>query len=93
MTEQVQFIGITPDTLRASLIEDVKTELERITKQFQPKEPTEFLTRHEVADLLKVDLSTLHNWAKKGKLKRYGIGHRVYYKRAEVESSIVPLKS
>lgn len=92
MTEQIQFIGITPDTLRASLIEDVKSELERISKQFQPKEPTEYLTRHEVADLLKVDLSTVHNWTKKGKLKRYGIGHRVYYKRAEVETSIVPLK-
>lgn len=90
--EQIQFIGTTPDTLRASFIEDVKTELEKITKQFQPKEPTEFLTRQEVADLLKVDVTTVHNWTKRGKLKKYGIGNKVFYKRTEVESAIQPLK-
>jgi len=36
-------------------------------------------------------LSTIWNWQKKGKLKAYGIGHRVYYKRHEVEQSIKPL--
>ncbi len=90
--EQLQFIGINPETFQNSLTESFRNELEQIKKDFQPKQPTEFLTRHEVADLLKVDLSTVHNWSKSGKLQRFGIGHRVYYKRAQVESAMQPLK-
>ena len=57
-------------------------------KEFQQKEETEYLTRQELANMLKVDLSTIHFWTKKGKLKSYGIGNRVYFKKAEVEASL-----
>ena len=89
--QQLQFIGITPETLKTALLEGVKTELELIKDQFQPKQPTEYLTRSEVAELLKIDLSTVHNWTKRGKLTAYGIGNRVYYKRSEVEDALKPL--
>jgi hypothetical protein len=42
--------------------------------------------------MLKIDLSSVHNWTKKGILTSYQIGGRVYYKRAEVESAIIELK-
>ncbi len=87
----IQFIGTSPEELRTNILNDVKAELETIKKDFQPKEPTEYLTRNEVRDLLKVDLSTVFNWTKKGKLKSYGIGARVYYKRHEVEAVLIPL--
>ena len=41
--------------------------------------------------MLDVDLSTIHNWTKRGKLKAYGIAGRIYYKRSEVEMAIKPL--
>jgi excisionase family DNA binding protein len=67
----------------------VLTLIEDIKKNFEPKQPTELLTREEMSNLLKCDLSTIHNWTKKGKLHAYGIGNRVYYKRSEVEASLV----
>lgn len=89
---QVQFIQVTPEQLQTAIVNGVKTQLDELKKHFQPKEPTEYLTRQETAEFLKVDLSTIHNYTKQGKLKAYGIGHRVYYKRKEVESAIVELK-
>lgn len=70
----------------------IKNQLTELQHNFEPKIPTEYLTRKEVAEFLKADLSTIHNWTVKGKLKAYGIGNRVYYKRAEVELAITPLK-
>lgn len=69
----------------------VKAEIDQLKKDFQPKEPTVYMTREEVKDFLKVDITTVWNWTKRGKLKAYGIGHRVYYKRYEVEQAIKPL--
>jgi excisionase family DNA binding protein len=88
----VQLIELTPEQLQNAIIDGVKIQLEELKSHFQPKEPTEFLTRKEVATLLKVDLSTIHNWCKSGKLLPYGIGKRVYFKRADLEQSIIPLE-
>jgi len=91
MSGQLQLINITPDEFKESILKGVNQQFESLKAEFQPKTPTEYLTRHEVKDLLKIDLSTLHYWTKKGKLKSYGIGNRVYYKRHEVEEKIIPL--
>lgn len=90
--QTVQFIQVTPEQLQNAIINGVNARLDELKKHFQPKEPTEYLTRQETAELLKVDLSTIHNYTKQSKLKAYGIGSRVYYKRSEIESSIVELK-
>ena len=87
----IQLIQITPDELQEAIISGVRAEVEKLKADFQPKQPTEFMTRNEVRDLLDVDLSTVHNWTKRGKLKAYGFGGRVYYKRAEVEAGLKPL--
>ncbi|WP_026914218.1 helix-turn-helix domain-containing protein [Christiangramia portivictoriae] len=88
---QVQFIQTTPEQLQESILKGVKNQLDELKKQYQPKEPEEYLSRAEVAKMLKVDISTVHNWSKSGRLKRFGIGNRVYYKRSEVERAIVQL--
>ena len=61
--------------------------------KFEPK-PTEkkLLTKQETAELLSVNLSTIHNWVKNGKLNPKGIGGRVYFDRDEVLNSIKSLK-
>ena len=69
----------------------IRNQLEEIKQNFAPKVPTEYLTRSELAEMLKCDISTIHNWTKKGKLKPYGIGNRVYYKRTEVEAVLRPI--
>jgi len=82
---------LTPEEI-TSLFEGFRTQIvEDIKQNFTPKVPTEYLTRTEVAEMFKCDISTVHNWTVKGKLKAYGIGNRVYYKRSEVEVVLLPL--
>jgi len=83
--------NVTPEQLTEAILKGVDERINDLKANFQPKEPTEYLTRNEVKELLKVDLSTVHNYTKKGKLKSYGIGNRVYYKRHEVENVLKPL--
>ena len=83
---------VTYDQL-LSLFEALQKQLTDLKQNFEPKTPTEYLTRNELAELLKCDLSTIHNWTKKGKLIPYGIGNRVYYKRNEVESSLLQFRN
>lgn len=89
--EQIQFIGTTPERLQELISFSIKEQLDELKQQFQPKDPEEYLTRQEVADLLKINLATLWSWTKKGKLTSYGIGNRIYYKRSEVEKSLIEL--
>jgi len=89
--KSVQLIQITPEQLQDAIVDGVKNQLDDLKNHFQPKEPTEYLTRAEVRELLKVDLSTIHNWTKRGKIQAYGCGGRVYYKRSEIDSAIIPL--
>jgi len=49
---------------------------------------SEYITRKEVAELLKISLPTLHDWSKQGWLLSYKMGNRVLYKRSEVEASV-----
>ncbi len=84
--EAIQFLGTSP----ADLITEIKKSLipelrEQLSKDFQPKQPTEYLTRKEVCELLRIDLSSLHRWRKDGTLTAYGIGNRVYFKRSEID--------
>jgi len=91
MVQSTILHNATPEQLTQAILNGVDEKLNQLRANFQPKEPTEYLTRNEVKELLKVDLSTVHNWTKKGKLKSYGIGNRVYYKRHEVEKTLIPL--
>lgn len=90
--QTVQFIQVTPEQLQESIVQGVKTQLEELKKHLQPKEPTKYLTRQEVAEMLSIDLSTVHNWTKKGILSAHQIGGRVFYKRIELENSIIKLE-
>lgn len=85
MNNKIQFIGTNP----TDLIKELENSLiPKLSAQFQPKEPTEYLTRSEVCKLLKIDLSTLHRWRKEKMIPSYGFGNRVYFKRNEVEQII-----
>jgi hypothetical protein len=49
------------------------------------------LSRVETCELLKINFSSLWKHTKSGKLTSYGIGNRIYYKKAEVLKSIKKL--
>ncbi len=84
--EAIQFLGTSPADLITELKNSLIPELrEQLAKDFQPKQPTEYLTRKEVCELLSIDLSSLHRWRKEGTLTAYGIGNRVYFKRSEID--------
>jgi len=91
MSSIIQFIQTTPEQLQEAIIEGVKIQLADLKKNFEPKTPTEYLSRQEVAQMLKVDISTVHNWTVKGILQSFGIGRRIYYKRVELEEAIIKL--
>lgn len=81
--------NLIPENLIEKIYEIIKNEIAELKKNYQPKEPEELLTRKEAAAMLKLNLSTIHNHTKKGKLKAYGLGNRVYYKRSEIEKRLV----
>lgn len=83
-------------------LEQLKTEIsEAIKKEIAPylnsisekKEGTQLLTRKEAAKLLGVSLPTILDWTKTGKITGYRIASRVRYKRAEIENSLLQIKT
>ena len=88
----LQITQFTPNELKSLLMEGVQQVVNQIREEFQPKTPTEYLTRKQVAKMLDINLTTLNNWTNRGALTSYGIQGRVYYKRDEVEKAIIKLE-
>ncbi|GEP50275.1 hypothetical protein FNO01nite_09470 [Flavobacterium noncentrifugens] len=88
----VQFIQVTPDQLQSLIAGEIKRVLNEFLKNFTPQQHNEYLTRKQVADLFDIDLSTLNNWSKSGKLSPCYKGNRVYFLRSEIDQSMVRLR-
>ena len=88
----IQITQFTPNELKSLLMEGVQQVINQIREEFQPKTPTQYLTRKQVAKMLDINLTTLNNWTNRGALTSYGIQGRVYYKRDEVEKAIIKLE-
>lgn len=91
MQTVTQLYGISPDELKAVISKELKQQLDGLVNHFQPKQPTEYLTRQQVAEMLDIDISTVQKWSKEGKLNPYSIGARVYFKRSDIENSLQPV--
>jgi len=63
---------------------------EKIGNLQQPKEKkqSQFISRKEVAELLKISLPTLNQWSKLGWLLSYKMGNRVLYDAQEVQQAL-----
>jgi excisionase family DNA binding protein len=92
-TNITQVHGTTPQQLRENILKDVRTELKEIVLNFQPTKQPEYLTRKEVAKILKVSLVTLTDWNKKGVLKPYRLGNLIRYKRVELDQALISINS
>ena len=95
--ENKQFNQITFDNMPSAVakvyqeVSIIKNTLVELQQKFEPKLPSEYLTRAEVAQMLKCDLSTIHNWTVKKILVKYCIANRTFYKRSEVEAALVKI--
>jgi excisionase family DNA binding protein len=89
--EQLQFISTTPEELKKAILDGVDERIEELKEKLQPKEPKQLMTRGEVEKFLNVSRPTLHRWTNSGKLRAYGIGNRVYYKREEIEAALIEI--
>lgn len=87
----IQFFQVSPEQLQSEITKGVKAQLDEFLQHFKPKQPNEYLTRSDVAQMFNVDISTIANWQKNGKLKPLGIGGRIYFLRSDIEASLTPL--
>ncbi|MDQ6470061.1 helix-turn-helix domain-containing protein [Flavobacterium sp. LHD-80] len=89
--KKIQFIGCNPEQFQKKFNESVKIQLEEFLKHYKPVQPSEYLTRQQVAKMFDVNICTVNNWANAGKIRRLGIGSRVYFLRSDIEASLKPL--
>jgi excisionase family DNA binding protein len=87
MESQIFLNGITLEQLAGAL----KPLLE-LQKPTAPTEPeNEFITREQACELLSINKTSLWKHTKSGRLKSYGIGNRVLYRRDEVLQAVKPI--
>lgn len=82
--------GLTLDELNLRLLNGIDERIYDLTK-ITKKDPIEYWTREEMAKKLSISLPTLHDWTKKGILKAYRMGNRVYFKSNEVDQCLRPI--
>jgi excisionase family DNA binding protein len=88
MTDAILVNGVTPQQLTETILKGVETQINDLKKNFTAKEPEDFLTRMETAKLLKISLTTVHEWSNTGILKMYKVGNRTYFSRKEIENTL-----
>jgi len=81
--------NLAPNDLEELIRKVVIEQVEAFRKNTSTENPDELLSREDACLLLKISLTSLWNWTKKGKLVAYGIGNRIYYKRGELIESLV----
>lgn len=88
---QILFTGITVNDLLLQIEQMIEAKIS--TQPHELKNQSGYLSRKEVATLLKITLPTLHDWTKMGYLKAYKMGSRVLYKEAEVIATLEKVPS
>lgn len=86
--QQILLQGISLDEFKELLVETVAEEFKVSEVQSKVQSNQKYLSRIEVAKLLKISLPTLNEWSKLGHLQSYRIGNRVLYKADEIEESL-----
>lgn len=85
----IQFIQVTPEELENRILDGVK----KIIESFEKPNDEKLMSRNEAAEFLEISSVTLWSWTSSGKIKSYGIGNRVYYKKSELIDALKPLKT
>lgn len=91
--QEVILTSIPLDTLKAEISETLKKELPGLLATLRPAPATDYLTRKQAANLLGISLPTLNEWTKTGRVQGYRIASRVRYKRVELETALLAIKT
>lgn len=89
---RIQVFEITPEELVAKVVNELKQSQELATPQ-TTSQPEEYLSVKDVADLFHISIATVNNWRREGIIVAYQIGGKIFFKRSEIENSLVQLKS
>ncbi len=82
--------NISFDELVEVIVEKVLNGLEeRKNKLYSLSQQEEILTREKITQYLKISKTSLWKYTKSGRLKAYGLGNRVYYKKKEVDEALM----
>jgi excisionase family DNA binding protein len=84
---QIILNGIT----LADFLKALKQELVTSTPTAPTEPENEFITREQACELLSINKTSLWKHTKSGRLKSYGIGNRVLYRRDEVLQAVKPI--
>lgn len=86
----IQIQDITVEELADKIADKLLLKLETYLDQLAVKKEDDiYLTRKETAAFLKINITTVHNWTKRGKLKAHGLGNRVYYKKSDLKKALI----
>ncbi|WP_111708933.1 helix-turn-helix domain-containing protein [Lutibacter citreus] len=83
--------NISKDELVHNILQGLEVKLKEFETKFQPKEPTTWLTKKEVATILSISTVTVDDWSRKGILNPFRIGNRIRFQRNEVEKSLIKI--
>ncbi len=79
------------------LIHRIAERTVELLKREQPKSipipgSENLITREEALKFLKVTPATLWRWEKEGKIQSYGMGGKRYFRKSELEASLIAKK-
>jgi DNA invertase Pin-like site-specific DNA recombinase len=89
----INFIQVTHEQLQETILQGVREGFKQFKKEFQQEEPDEILSRTEAAKMFKITVTTLDRWTNQGRLIRFGLGKKIFYKRSQLEAALVELKA
>jgi excisionase family DNA binding protein len=82
------------EIITKEILDKFQERLEKVLKESKNQvpvispNPLKYISRTEVAKLLKISLPTLNEWTKEGLLTSYRISRRIFYKPEEVEKAL-----
>lgn len=86
MTTEILLNGITVQQLAEALLPLLQKPIVESNQA-----TNELIGRKETCAILHCNFTTLHKHTKSGRLKSYGIGNRILYKKSEVLESVKPI--
>jgi hypothetical protein len=84
----MRIVQVTPEELTNLINEALDSKINKILDQLKPTTKTEYLSKKEASNLLRVSIGTLDNWRDNGVLVPINIGNRVLYSRQAIDQQL-----
>ena len=86
-----RFIQISPEDLKTEINDAVSSSFKNLLQRDSlfNSDDKNFITRKDLKKMLHVCDSTITNWCKSGRLKKYYMGGKVFFLKDEVTNSLI----